>query len=201
MTDTIGISEKIVLLDEAGYASRDGKLKILGAASVYADGGVLEPRGCSAGSFAWIATNAAGEMIHAESGLIEANDYIPLVTNNQTEFLALLRALESMPDGWNGRVCSDSGITLGRFGQGWRLKNIPPSWCIRLGAVLRRLDLKPENFILHKGHPTAADLALGRGQRERSGRWYPVNIHQEACDKMCGKMLRRYRDLKTAEAE
>jgi len=37
------------------------------------------------------------------------------VTSNQAEFAALIRALCWLPDGWKGRIVSDSAVTLRRF--------------------------------------------------------------------------------------
>lgn len=160
------------------------------AAAIYADGGVLRPRGCEAGSWAWVAADGYGNLLTYQFGWVEANPQIDMITNNLTEYLAVLRGLEALPDLWTGKVCSDSGITLGRFSQGWKTNGIPRGWLLRAEYALRRLAVAPSDFILHKGHPTREDLARGHGVRKSSGRSYPVSIHQELCDKLCGLGVR-----------
>lgn len=158
-------------------------------ARLYSDGGVFRPRRCEAGSWAWVAVDEDGWMVNYEFGWVQANERVPEISNNQCEYLAMLRAVEAMPGDWGGKICSDSGVTIGRFSQGWKHLNIPPQWERRMQEATQRLSLAPGDYILHKGHPTRADIAAGEGRRKPGGRVYPVSVHQELCDRLCGLAL------------
>lgn len=71
------------------------------------------------GTWASCHVNARGERVWTASGVITAvrvHRYgLAGVTNNLTEYAAVLAALAGLPDGWSGRVYSDSKNTLGRF--------------------------------------------------------------------------------------
>lgn len=144
-----------------------------------------------------LSARISGALPQLQSGEVHVRDLSscvrcgePLgVSNNNSEYLAMLRAVESMPADWGGKVCSDSGITIGRFSQGWKHLNIPLQWERRMQEATARLSLNPEDYILHKGHPTRADIAAGEGRRKPGGRLYPVSVHQELCDKLCGLAL------------
>lgn len=156
-----------------------------GIAAVYTDGGVLgSSRSEVGGSWAWVGVDADGLLRAGEYGTLRpAVHGLDSITNNLSEFYAMLKALESMPAGWSGRVCPDSQVTLGRFFWSWKLAGVPAAWRQRMGAVIRRLGkLEP---VLHDGHPTRAQLLAGVGKRGN-----PVSIHNVLADKLCGVALR-----------
>jgi ribonuclease HI len=172
--------------EEVGTASIEWLSAIHRIASVYSDGGVFRPRACEAGSWAWIGVDESNRRVAYQYGLIEGR----AVTNNLCEYAALLRALESVVTvvpGWSGRACSDSGVTIGRFSEGWRTVGIPQSWVERMHRVWERAG--EIEYVLHKGHPTKDELQAGVGVRERSGRSYPVSHHQVLCDRLCTQVL------------
>lgn len=161
---------------------------------VYADGGVARvnpsPFG---GMWAWChvrypatpggTPSPVSEVVRSASGVVRAGELMPgPVSNNLTEFLALLLGLEALPDGWSGLVCSDSGVTLGRFERHHTagMKGIPPALVGRLTAVRARLG--GLTFRLLGGHPTRADLDRGR---RKDGK--PVSPHNVWCDRACGE--------------
>lgn len=163
-------------------------------AAVYSDGGVIgvnpSPIG---GTWACCLIDECGTTAESCSGYVwpeKVGDWVPWcvetpeVTNNQTEFYALLSALERLPDGWSGRVCSDSAITLGRFFRGFKLTGLPQGWVDRGAAALARLGAV--TLVQLDGHPTRAQLAAGVGKRGN-----PVSAHQGWCDKECGRLARR----------
>lgn len=153
--------------------------------AVYADGGVVRhnpsPYG---GIWACCHVDEAGSRTWEDAGWLLPGEFNNgVVTNNQTEFYALLIALELVPAGWSGRACSDSNVTLLRFFRSGRLNGIPMRWQHRLGRVLARLGaVEP---VLLSGHPTRSQLAAGVG---RGGR--PVSEHNVWCDRRCGELAR-----------
>jgi hypothetical protein len=85
---------------------------------VYADGGCLgknpSPLG---GTWAWVHVGRGGAVLARGSGVIRAGVgfYGATVSNNVSEFVALLLAIESLPGGWSGPAFTDSNGTLLRF--------------------------------------------------------------------------------------
>jgi ribonuclease HI len=157
-------------------------------AAVYADGGVIginpSPHG---GTWAYVHVNEEGHVIAKNSGLVMPRASLPLITNNLTEMIALVKALEALPTGWSGHVYSDSQITLGRLFLGWKMNGIPPVLVRQGAAALERLDLPHIQWTLLDGHPTKAQLAMGKGKRGN-----PVSIHNVACDTECGRLAREF---------
>ena len=177
--------------------------------TLYCDGGLaLSNPSPAGGSFAFcgVETLDPRPLVEGETpgGLdagvervIEAHGYIlphelgmPLVTNNHTELIAAVCALEAMPPGWSGRLCSDSGCTLGRLFRGERLKNVPGWLSARMGQALARVGaVEP---VLLKGHPKRPDLALGWKEGK------PVSEHNVWCDEACGRENERVVSIETA---
>lgn len=136
-------------------------------------------------------------VLYSESGILIPGQCAiegKKITNNHTEFYALLRALESMERGWEGKVCSDSLITLGRFFVFWGNqkqlyphKNIPQEWVRRRDYELARLgwNVKP---VLLSGHPTREHLRTGIGARGT-----PVSIHNKWCDNRCKELSEEWK--------
>lgn len=146
---------------------------------LYCDGGVVgrnpSPIG---GTWAFCGVDANGVRILERSGFVPSPEGRP-ITNNHTEQIAIVKALEAMPDGWSGRVNSDSRIALGRVFHNFREKNLPPNVSERSRAAVRRLGRL--TFRLVQGHPTKADLQNGIGKK----RGLPVSEHNVWCDKAC----------------
>lgn len=150
--------------------------------AVYCDGGVIEknpsPYG---GTFAFCAVDENGQRVYKRSDVLP-NAYLQVdaCTNNLSEMWALMAALEYLPQGWSGKVYSDSQITLGRVFWGWKWTNIPASVRERTMEAYRCLgELEP---VLLCGHPTQAELKAGVGKRG-----YPVSVHNVWCDLQCKK--------------
>ena len=147
--------------------------------ALYADGGLIvknpSPYG---GTWAYCGVDAEGNRVLARSGWIEAPAG-RVITNNHTEQIALTLALEAMPDGWNGKVYSDSNIALGRVFRNYTTRNLPQNISDRSRAAVRRLG--HITAILLQGHPTKKDLECGIGAKRK----LPVSIHNVWCDKAC----------------
>jgi len=149
--------------------------------ALYCDGGVIGRNPSEAGgTWAWCAVDGQGQRV------IERGGFVPspagrAITNNHTEQIAIVLALEAMPECWTGMVCSDSQIALGRVFRGWKTKNLPANIVRRAEAAVARLGhIRPT---LLQGHPTRADLKAGVGKK----RGYPVSVHNVWCDAECNR--------------
>lgn len=166
--------------------------------ATYSDGGVIAVNPSPIGGM-WAAchVDAAGERVYSASGLVLADPHdseLTAVTNNQTEFRAMLAGLEALPDGWSGLVCADSLVTIRRFRDDARLTGIPLAWRLRMARQLGRLGAL--TFVLLDGHPTKAQLArqeevgeFVRGVGKRGG---CVSRHNQWCDQECTRIGKAY---------
>lgn len=156
--------------------------------SVYADGGVIgvnpSPIG---GTWAYCHVDENNIRVAISSGVVLPRQSCPLITNNLTELIALVKCLEALPDDWSGHVYSDSKITLGRMFEGWAVNGIPPILLKQMHAVKLRLRLDRSEYTLLDGHPTKAQLLAGRGKRGNL-----VSEHNVWCDKRCGEEARNH---------
>jgi ribonuclease HI len=91
---------------------RNGVLKWTIIMPIYADAGCIRKNPSPYGvTWCWILVEN-DELLESSSGVTSR-----LTTNNQAEFYAILKALESMPNGWSGEVYSDSQIALNWWGR------------------------------------------------------------------------------------
>ncbi len=149
--------------------------------AIYADGGVIQINPSSiGGTWAWCHVSAENIRVRTASGVVLPRQSCPLITNNLTEMIALVKGMEALPQGWAGCIYSDSQITLGRLFEGWKMSGIP-AVLIRQGAeAMARLDWARCTYVLLDGHPTKAQLLAGRGKRGG-----PVSEHNVFCDRQC----------------
>jgi hypothetical protein len=171
----------------------------------FSDGGVLlrnpSPIG---GTWAIRLVSAAGECVASAAGIILTrqeilscpSSYEPFVhdvdevENNSTEAHAIAEALSRLPDGWSGTFCSDSENALG-----WAFGNVPLRSVMRATRDLylrhrRRLgSIKP---VLLAGHPSEREIQAGYKINQRSGRSYPVSVHNRECDRACSALADTY---------
>lgn len=156
---------------------------------VYADGGVIWDGSPGAstigGTWAFCFVDSEGNRIFELAGVLQSTP-TGHVTNNWTEQVAIVKALENLPEGWSGLVCSDSQVALGRVFKGWREKNLPRNISDRSKAAVSRLGTIETKLL--QGHPTKADLECGIGKK----RGYPVSIHNIWCDEACGIAGKEY---------
>lgn len=148
--------------------------------TLYADGGVVGRNPSRIGGvIAFCLVDASGKRIrHASKFLTPEEIGVPFVTNNQTELLAILHGLQSLPDRWRGTVCSDSLVTLHRLEKQRRFLGIPPATVLAWVEEIHRTG--PLLTLLVSGHPTRAELAAGV-----STRGHPVSEHNVWCDQKC----------------
>lgn len=151
---------------------------------LFCDGGcVFSNPSPIAGTWAWVHTIDGSPTTH-DSGIIYPNNVRSLfVSNNVSEYIALLKGLNSLDSEWRGTIYSDSQITFGRFHLGWKNKNIPQYLIKVLDRTRDRLVYwKNIKWVLLEGHPTKIDLYRGYG---KSGR--PVSIWNQWCDEECNR--------------
>lgn len=154
--------------------------------ALYCDGGVIgrnpSPLG---GTWAWCLVED-GQRMHHDRGIIHAGAYrLPLITNNVTEMFALLRGFKELPDGWSGTVYSDSKITLGRVFGHYADRGLPYGWQWAAWDEVRRLG--KVTAVLLDGHPTKAQLAVGKGKRGG-----PVSEWNVFCDRECARLAKEF---------
>lgn len=154
----------------------------------YADGGVIgASRSNLGGSWAWCHVNAAGQRIRQEAGLLIPKGRVTTITNNYSEYVAMVRCMEALPKGWIGNLFTDSNITIGRLASGWATNGLPDLLVRRGQRALARLG--GVNFHLLDGHPTREQLATGTGKRGHA-----VSEHNVWCDAECVRRMQQYMD-------
>lgn len=191
---------------ETLHAGDGGREMALQVAAIYTDGGVIGPNPSRlGGTWAFCFVDAAGRRIFERSGVVEPwelsvgglieDERFDVVTNNVTEFLAMLLSLEVMdwlhPEWTNGKVYTDSIITLYRFQRPktTKMNGVPPDFVERVRAI--RTNEHGTTYHLLGGHPTRADLA--RGTRS-DGK--PVSEHNVWCDLACNRESAAFRTRK-----
>ncbi|MGE4164220.1 MAG: hypothetical protein AB7G23_21060 [Vicinamibacterales bacterium] len=166
---------------------------------VFADGGcILGNPSEYGGTYAWLHVDGPlNRKVEGRSGVVTNATFGALVTNNAMEFLAVLRALEALPDGWSGVVASDSQCTITRWTGAKRdFKGIPWEWSDRMVTVLARLGELTWRQLA--GHPTKLDLERGHKIKLVDGavvEGLPVSEWQAACDRQCTRLAQQYRDI------
>jgi ribonuclease HI len=174
--------------------------------AIFCDGGVILRNPSEiGGTWAWCAVTQRGDHIleasgylipsTAPEGLAHFRMSDAFITNNQTEFYAAMRGLETMSAGWSGILASDSQITLKRVERimdGWTVP-LPANWELRMSNAIGRLGKIRLRHV--PGHPTASDLARGytiKQFRGAGGKMEPrqvrVSRHQVWCDEQCRQL-------------
>jgi ribonuclease HI len=158
---------------------------------IYTDGGVvLKNPSMIGGTYGFVLVShqlpslgSDGREIYAGNGFVPRYDERP-VTNNWMEQIAIIKALEMMPEGWSGKICSDSDIALGRvFGRYTRMNNLPPNIINRTKEVLSRLGKLEHELVA--GHPTKIDLS--RSYKIKNGIKWRVSKWNVLADKLCNE--------------
>lgn len=157
---------------------------------LYCDGGIIgrnpSPYG---GTAAW--RRLSGETVMAWNSriILPEETKTGLVTNNNSELIALLDGIELLPAGWKGTVYSDSRNALGWVFKGYTIdSNIPHGLMVRLNQMVARRKTDGLSYVLLQGHPTKADLAAGIGKK----RGLPVSEHNVFCDEACQSLARKW---------
>ena len=155
---------------------------------IYCDGGVLGRNPSKfGGTWAFVCVRD-DEVVEEQSGVVET---IPgrLFTNNWSEQIAIIKALENMPEQWSGVVCSDSKVALGRTFQGWKCNNLPSNIGKRMRSCLKPLGKVTWQHV--GGHPTKEDLHRGRNlSGDLVSKW---NVR---ADELCNLEVKKYFESK-----
>lgn len=164
---------------------------------IWADGGVIlknpSPFG---GTWAWCAVNDKGQIVQSDSGFVPAINS-RMITNNDTEMIAVIKALESMPEHWAGTIYTDSAVTIARFkkiGSGnpeliSKINHIPRNVLAR--AIAARDRVGRVGFRLVKGHPTKQDISRGykiKKKEDGSEKRIIVSRFNVWCDLECSRI-------------
>src|SRR4051794_3588578 len=76
---------------------------------VFTDGGVVGPNpSVIGGTWAWVAVDKHGDVVAEEFGFVPTVNPLRKVSNNHTEQIAIVKALEYVPNSFAGMLCSDS---------------------------------------------------------------------------------------------
>lgn len=132
-------------------------------AGVMSDGGRVRSRSVVGGVWAFCGVRATGERV------IECGGFVPApqgrsVTNQIMELIAICKAMEYMPCGWEGAVGSDCETALGRVFLGWSMAKVPVTMEGRIDAA-RSLLGHHVYPLLCKGHPRREMLMSGQAWR------------------------------------
>lgn len=161
---------------------------------LWCDGGVVGKNPSPIGG-TWAFVHVVdGQAVRRESGHITpAQCGAPAVTNNVTELLAALRAIQSVPKDWRGTLWTDSEVTYYRLHgndpkgvPGWLLDLLREEW----GSYGEKMGLVQVR--LCAGHPTKLDLIRGWQQTAR-GRT-PVSEWNVWCDEACGRQAKALKE-------
>ena len=149
---------------------------------LYVDGGVILRNPSPIGG-TWACCYVENDaIVWSRSGVLTPDQAcVKEVTNNQSEMYAMLMGLLALPKEYQGKVFSDSMITIGRVSMGWKWKNIP-DWGHDLYYQARQ-HIPGFNEIKFKhldGHPTKDQLQAGFGKRGN-----PVSKWNVWCDERC----------------
>lgn len=136
------------------------------------DGGLIGAPGKAEGvTWAYVHVNKHGIVIKKESGYD-----LRLKTSPQAESLALIKALEALPEGWSGTVEGDCEYSMHVVFNLWRDKKLDPQLKERKN-LLNIGDVKLRHV---KGHPSKKDRARGH---TKTGK--PVSEYNVICDDLC----------------
>lgn len=178
--------------------------------AAFTDGGVIKKNpSVIGGTWAFVLVNANNENVYEESGVVPATA-TRSITNNQTEQIAIVKALEILPENWTGALFTDSKIARGRVFLGYKTENLPTNIITRTLAARNRLG--KISTVIFEGHPTKnclqskdeprvaeiiqnikeyrdhANFIDGIGKR----RGRPVSRHNVRCDELCGEAGEKY---------
>lgn len=130
--------------------------------SLYTDGGLCGKNPSTVGgTWAWIAVD--GDHVWAsDSDVVTPADLeVDFITNNLVELLAVVLALEAIPDDeiFDGTIFTDSDVTLARIRGSRKYKGIP--FHLKQRARYQFWRHREAKGVLVAGHPTQSDLARG----------------------------------------
>lgn len=155
---------------------------------LFVDGGLVGRNPSSVGGcFSWCFVQD-GTIVKVGSGRVYPTEASPMVTNNQTEMVAMLQGILELPIPYEGNIFSDSMITIGRVSMNWAWQNIDRQQVLQFNALRSTRDFKKMRFILLDGHPTRVELQAGVGKKG-----HPVSEFNVRCDRECQKIAKEWK--------
>lgn len=165
--------------------------------AAYVDGGVvLKNPSPFAGTWAIVLLGQNEQVLYRNQGSVTPEEMgLPTISNNLTELLAAVEALEALPDKWDGVLFTDSQVTQRRLvNPRAKMNGIPSGLQHRLAVARYRLGRF--NVGLLAGHPTRKQLSDGRGRRG-----LPVSRWNVECDRACTQIAREISSRLTFDPE
>lgn len=156
--------------------------------ALYSDGGTVgrnpSPIG---GTWAWCLV-VNDKLVDEYCGLVEPADMgMETISNNLMELYAALRGIEALPEGFNGRVYTDSLITLYRITYSESFNGVP-EWLKERVKEARSCRKWFYDCVLLGGHPNKKELEEGRRKDGKMVSKWNVRVDQ-ACSALAKKWL------------
>lgn len=135
---------------------------------LYTDGGIMGSNPSTVGgTWAWCWVDKQGNRIKGDKGIVTPKMVnMTTISNNFTELLATLKALQSVPKWWKGAIKTDSQVTWHRLNKSKAFEGIPDEFRNAVLFVRENIKYVP---ILVKGH----------------SKEFP---HNEWCDQQCRRV-------------
>ncbi len=175
------------------------------AVAVYTDGGLLTKNPSDVGGvWAWVAVSATDRNLGFKSGVVLCPHPTKKLSNNHMEQIAIVRAIEALPDGWDGVIYTDSDVARIRVESDYEQvvlgskrfpaaeKNLYTSISERSKRAVAKLG-RQVRFVLLQGHPTKADLECGWGAKRN----LPVSKWNVWADRRCVYEKKLYMEKQT----
>lgn len=169
---------------------------------VFCDAGVIGKNPSKdGGTWAFVGVFASGDfdnVIFQQSGVVLPTDIeMDTVENNICETIAILLALEAMPDGWFGTVYSDNLNAIRRARAPREMKKIVPQF-VKDRMIAATARVKVIEYVLLGGHPNKDELKSGyRSDGKPVSRWNV--LADDLCCKEAAKFKLASSTIKTPE--
>ena len=131
-------------------------------------------------------------VIKEESGRVAARELgVNAIFSDIAEIYAALVALESAPAEWHGQLLVDNEAAFRLFHTRVAWEGLPYRLASRFQCVVAKLG----KYSVHQvvSHPSATSRKLGY-QVGSCGKRRPVSSHHVACDKLCRKVARLWKE-------
>lgn len=152
---------------------------------LFCDGGVIavnpSPHG---GTWAWVLVERDFPTAKGSGVVLPEHYGLPKVTNNLTELVAAVQALDTVGPKWDGVLWTDSKVTLHRLTDGQGFAGIPQALRLQVLALRRQ---RKWSVRLVGGHPTKAELACGS-----KANGTPTSVWNQWCDHRCRQLAERF---------
>ena len=155
--------------------------------AIYADGGVISRNPSKlGGTWCYVWVDAKGNQLQYSRGIVTPEEAgLDSITNNYTELLAVVKALQSVNKDWRGVLYTDSKVTLTRVTVGHSFKAIPNAMRLEVLSLRRGRGWQVS---LLGGHPTKDELKQGFKRKNK----LPVSKWNVFCDEQCKQLAKEF---------